>query len=178
MMRFPLLGLTGPARSGKDTAAAFLLAMTGGYRYAFADPIRAMLKAGLGIDMTDEYWIPRKEDPIPAFGNKSPRQMMQWLGTEWGRQLVDENLWLTLATDRLMSKGPGMIVTDCRFENEAAWIRRYGGRIIHLRRNAAQPVHGHLSEGGVQEGENDFVVHNNGTLEDLQERLREIVVGI
>lgn len=175
-MRRALIGFTGPARSGKDTAAAFVLAEFGGYKYSFADPLRAMLKAGLNIDMSEPYWIERKETPIPAFGNKSPRQMLQWLGTEWGRQLIDEDLWLTLASGYLLQMGAGMVVADVRFENEAAWIRRNGGLLVHMQRAAAAPVHAHASEAGVEfDVLRDAMIVNDGTLESLQASVRGVV---
>ena len=177
-MRYPIIALAGPARSGKDTAAALLVTLTGGYRYAFADPIRAMLKVGLDIDMSLPYWVQHKESPIPAFGGKSPRQMMQWLGSEWGRDLICPNLWLTLAKQELARRGPGMIVSDARFANEAKWGRAMGGLIIHLQRSSAPPVHAHQSELALTREDNDVVLENNGTLEELQAKLRDISFGV
>lgn len=176
MRRPAVIGIAGKARSGKDTVAEMILTEYGGYRYSLADPIRAMLKAGLGIDMSTPYWQEHKEDPIPAFGNKSPRQLMQWLGTEWGRVLVDDNLWLVLATQQLANRGTGMIVPDVRYENEADWVRRFGV-LIHIERPGVSPVNTHISEGGVSYEAGDHTIFNDGTLEDLQDRVREILVG-
>ena len=148
MHQTPVIGLHGRARSGKDTVANFILAYRGGYIYSFADPIRAML-VPLGIDMRDPYWQDRKEEDIPALG-ASPRRLMQTLGTEWGRELINPELWLILAKQRLINFGPGMIVADVRFENEAAWIRSQGGRIIHIERPDVRTVAAHVSESGVE----------------------------
>ena len=170
-MRYPLIGITGPARSGKDTAADLIVAAVGGYRYAFADPLRAMLRVGLGIDLDTAYWKEHKEKPIPAFGGKSPRQMLQTLGTEWGREMVDGDLWVTLARAQLLARGPGMVVSDARFLNEALFIRRIGGKLIHIRRKAAAPIAAHKSENGIEVAPEDIVIDNDGTLEDLQASL-------
>jgi len=91
-----LIGLTGPAGSGKDTVARLLCEQHGFVQIAFADPLRAMLKAGLGL--TDEHFNNRedKEAPLEWLG-KSPRQLLQTLGTEWGRRQVHPHLWLELA---------------------------------------------------------------------------------
>lgn len=172
-MRPPIIGLTGKARCGKDTVANFLIAAIGGYRYAFADPIRDMLHAGLGIDMNSAYWKDHKEEAIPAFG-VSPRQMMQTLGTEWGRDLVNKDLWLLLAKGKLFRTGPGMVVTDVRFENEADWIRKMGGRIIHVLRDDTPAVAAHSSEGGVARLNEDLVISNTGTIDELQHMVRLI----
>lgn len=174
MSRPSIFGFTGVARSGKDTAAAFLQAHIGGYRYAFADPLRAMLHAGFGIDMNDPYWQERKEEPVPAFG-VSPRKMMQTLGTEWGRKCVNEDVWLLLAKNQLYMRGPGMILTDVRFENEAAWVRKMNGVVIHVKRDAVPKVAAHESESGVHVAElTDQLLMNDGTLEDLQQQIFQL----
>ena len=173
MPQAPLIGITGRARSGKDTVANFIIAAIGGYRYSFADPIRAML-VPLGVDMSDPYWQARKEEPIPALG-VSPRRMMQTLGTEWGRQLINPDLWLIMAHQRLLQHGSGMVISDVRFDNEAAWIRKHGGRIIHVFRPDTKAVEAHASEDGIEMQDTDVRLFNSGTLEDLQLSVRELL---
>lgn len=129
-----------------------------------------MLAAGLGIDMSEPYWQARKEEIVPAFG-KSPRQMMQTLGTEWGRELVDKDLWLTLAKNKLYQQGRGMVVADVRFENESAFVRNMGGIVLHVEREQAAAVNAHASESKLIQDPSDYVIDNSGTLEDLQARL-------
>ena len=173
MPQAPLIGIAGRARSGKDTVANFIVAAIGGYRYSFADPIRAML-VPLGVDMSDPYWQARKEEPIPALG-VSPRRMMQTLGTEWGRQLINPDLWLIMAHQRLLQNGPGMVISDVRFDNEAAWIRKHGGRIIHVIRPDTKAVEAHASEDGIEMQDTDARLFNSGTLEELQLSVRELL---
>ena len=173
MPQAPLIGIAGRARSGKDTVANFIVAAIGGYRYSFADPIRAML-VPLGVDMSDPYWQARKEEPIPALG-VSPRRMMQTLGTEWGRQLINPDLWLIMAHQRLLQNGPGMVISDVRFDNEAAWIRKHGGRIIHVIRPDTKAVEAHASEDGIEIQDTDARLFNSGTLEELQLSVRELL---
>lgn len=173
MPQVPLIGIAGRARSGKDTVASFIIAAVGGYKYSFADPIRSML-VPLGVDMDHPYWKSRKEEIIPALG-VSPRQMMQTLGTEWGRTLINPDLWMLLAQQRLLRSGPGMVISDVRFENEAAWIRKHGGRIIHVVRPDAQAIEQHVSEDGIEVLDSDAQLFNSGTLEELQISVRELL---
>lgn len=168
-----IIGITGRAGSGKDTVANFIVAARGGYRYSFADPIRAML-AQIGVNMADPYWVQNKENIIPALG-VSPRRLMQTLGTEWGRELINDSLWLILAQQRLLANGPGMVIADVRFENEAAWVRKHGGLIIHLTREDAPAIEGHCSEAGVTVQDQDFTLNNFGTLEELQNAVRTML---
>lgn len=177
MHQATVIGLHGRARAGKDTVANFILSHRGGYLYSFADPIRAML-VPLGINMSDPYWQARKEDVIPALG-VSPRRLMQTLGTEWGRQIINPDLWLILAKQRLLNFGPGMVIADVRFENEASWVRSQGGRVIHIERPNNVAVEAHASEAGIEfKGEEgDIKIVNGGTLEDLQNTIREVFDG-
>lgn len=176
MSAYPVIGIAGPARSGKDTVANYILAARGyGYRYGFADPIKAML-VPLGIDCTDPYWTANKEAIIPSLG-VSLRYLMQTLGTEWGRELIHGDLWVILAKSTALTHGPGMVVPDVRFENEAEWIRAIGGKIIHLERANRQQVKAHTSEQGIVRRDEDIVISNNGSLHDLQQTIQDMFHG-
>ena len=169
----PIIALAGRARSGKNTVANFIQAQYGGYQYAFAGPIRAMLKAGFNIDLDADHWTTRKEDPIPGIG-KSPRQMMQTLGTEWGRECINPDLWVLLAQLRFMNQGTGMILTDMRFENEASWVRRMGGQVVHIVRDSAPGVAEHKSENSLFVDPRDITLYNNMDLESLQHAVSKL----
>ena len=85
-MTYPLIGLAGPARAGKDTVFSIIknrLTNTPLAHVAFAGPIKAMIDVGLGELIPDRDHT--KEQTIPGIG-KSLRQLYQTLGTEWGRQ--------------------------------------------------------------------------------------------
>lgn len=183
-----LIGITGLAGSGKDTAGRLIRdllvcegAPNGAFVTALADPIREML-AALGVPrryMTDRTL---KELPVPGFGLLSYREMAQTLGTEWGRAL-DGNLWLKVAelhARQLVTEAggtPTLIYTDIRFPNEANWIRRHGGRLMRIARAAIDPVRAHASEWHIKDLPVDAEVLNDGSLEQLRARVRERLVG-
>lgn len=176
MDRFPpVIGIAGKARTGKDTAADFIVAERGGYRYSLADPIRAMIRAGFNINAADEYWRRHKEEPIAALGGVSLRQLMQTLGTDWGREMIGRDVWLVLATSRLIQQGSGMVIPDVRFDDEAEWIRGRGGVVLHLRRRNAQEVSEHISEAGVTVKPGEFVINNDGSMVDLQNSISDFL---
>lgn len=168
-----LIGLAGKAGVGKDTAAAHLRAAHGFRQIAFADPIRAMLQAALALEPKD-FEPGRKEQILPEIG-KSPRQLMQSLGTEWGRNLVHPEIWVRLAEDKVVAEhislGHALVISDVRLENEAQMIRHYGGTIVHLHRKAAAHVVAHSSEAGINVKPADWTIHNDGRPEDMFEEL-------
>lgn len=172
MYKPPIVGFAGGATAGKSTLSEIYKDIQGGYIYAFASPIKSMLKAGFGVDFSEQYWQDHKEKIIPALG-KSPRELLQTLGTEWGRRLVGEQTWLILATGVLLSRGTGMIVPDVRFENEATWIRERGGIIIHVQRNIERL--GHESEAGIVFQDGDFKFMNNTPLDKVYDKMLGLV---
>lgn len=102
MASMRIVGITGRARSGKDTLADMIVAASrSGIWMSFADPIRHFIARVSGLPYAELVDSPRKETPIPDLGNKSPRQMMQTLGTEWGRDLIDSDLWIKVARREL-----------------------------------------------------------------------------
>lgn len=169
-----IVGLTGwqgkIAGVGKDTAAAYLVDYhrTEFRSIAFADPIRAAMKVIFGWD--DSMFTQAKKNLVdPEFGI-SPRKAMQTLGTEWGRELINSDLWLILAGKRaegILAGDFNVLITDTRFENEAQWIRKNGGMIIHLDRNV-EKVESHVSEQGIKFVDGiDIKIDNNETLGNL-----------
>ena len=146
-----LIGLHGKAGAGKDTVADYLYHRHSYGRIAFAGPLKDMLIVfGIGRHVLDDR--DQKEQVIEWIG-KSPRQLMQSLGTEWGRNLVGEDIWIRHAEHRLALQrriGVKVCFTDCRFENEAAWIRAQGGVIWHIARHLDHCITPeHSSEDGV-----------------------------
>ena len=127
-----LIGLTGPAGCGKDTVAYLLHKHGAFHRYTMAKAMKQGLEVMLGVSM--EIWDDRvaKETVIPWIG-KSPRQLAQTLGTEWGRNLIHQDIWLRRMLrewDEVRTAvSPRMVVTDVRFDNEAQAIKSAGGTV-------------------------------------------------
>jgi hypothetical protein len=174
-----LIGLTGPARTGKSTTAHHLLLEHGFECYAFADPLRDALMAIFQLS-PEAFEGAAKEEPIAWLG-RSPRQLMQLLGTEWGRHMISANLWVDLAEQHLDAlanaswPAPDFVISDLRFENEADFVRKRGGVVVHLQRFDAPKVNPHLSEAGVSLHKDDLVLVNDGDLPSLQRQIEELI---
>lgn len=161
-----IIGLTGYAGSGKSTAAKHLVEKHGFTQVKFAGPLKQMMRClGLG-DREIEGDL--KEVPHPVLNYKTPRYAMQTLGTEWGRELIGQNLWVNVgveSTHQALGEGSQVVIDDCRFPNEAAAIKELGGVIIKINRPGVEPVNAHASES--QELPVDWEVYNVGTPEAL-----------
>lgn len=158
-----LIGLAGPAGSGKDSVAEVLVKHHGYTSISFAAPLKKMLEV-LGVDMTDRS---KKELPHPVFG-KSPRQMAQTLGTEWMRNCVNVDGWTLLLEHTLARYSTtSFVITDVRFPNEVALVKRRFGEMWFIARPGVAPVARHSSESSVRIIDCDRSFRNDGTLRDL-----------
>lgn len=142
-----LIAFTGLAGSGKSTAAKYLVENHGFTRVRFAGPLKDMLRA-LGLDES-EIEGDRKETPCELLGGKTPRKAMQYLGDEWGRQLIAQDLWIR-AFNAALAKvpvGTPVVVDDARYPNEADAIVAAGGVLVRVTRpGAGAGAAGHSSE--------------------------------
>jgi len=162
-----LLGLCGPAGVGKSTVAATLAQHHAFQRLRFAGTLKKMLRAlGLSEAQVDGD---EKETPCDLLGGKTPRQAMQTLGTQWGRDCVDADIWVraTLAqADLRLRIRQSVVIDDVRFDNEAQAILQRGGVVIKLSRAGFAHSDVHASEVGISA---DFITHivpNNSTPEE------------
>lgn len=160
-----LIAFTGKAHSGKTTAAQFLL-RAGYERVSFADPIKQMVRCL--TPTTDKHAAP------PAFGGKTLRELYQTLGTDWGRNMVDPNIWVSLGRERIQSLlldtcegiNKGVVIDDLRFDNEAELVRDLGGLVIRVEREGAELM-SHESERGVSPSLVSAILRNDRTAADL-----------
>jgi len=99
-------------------------------------------------------------------------RLLQVLGTECFRAHVGADVWADALIYAWERDGcPPVVVTDARFPNETAAIRRAGGVVVHVRRSGAGRADGrepaHASERALDSEAADFVLDNDGTVEDL-----------
>ncbi len=169
-----LIGLCGPAGAGKNTVAEFL---TDCRQIAFADPLYECVSTITGIPVSRLQDREVKEAVLPWLG-KSPRQMLQSLGTEWGRDTIHSEIWIRIAMERAkaeLAAGRGVVITDVRFDNEAQAIVAAGGEVWRVVRLGWRCLSGdtaaHQSEAGVSDHLTARTIDNSGSLDDLRTQL-------
>lgn len=167
-----LIGITGLARSGKDTVAHYLWAEHGYTRIALADPLKLAAQHIFGLT-DDQTWKDHlKEEIIPYWG-MSPRQMYQLLGTEAVKGTFGQDTWCKrwALSYYPLSGTDDIVVPDVRIDEEAAMLRSLGGVIIELTRNASGlsgSTAAHSSENGLSTFP-EYEITNNGSIQDLHD---------
>ena len=219
-----IIGITGPKGSGKDTVARMLVGrrvvfdrgaprdlnltrpawnrepILRGLTIGFADPIKLFAQQIYG--WSDEVLLGSSElrdTPDSRFRRDdgthlSPREALQRIGTEIGRQLWSAT-WTTLGVQHARALLNGIApeaidharfrlqpidvvcFSDCRFDNEARAIHDAGGIVIALEgRGAWSGTHG--SERGVAAGLIDDTIRNTGTITETYELVRAFTRGL
>lgn len=157
-----IIGLSGLAGSGKTEAAKTLEAM-GFVKISFATPLKKMLEV-LVPPGTD------KTDCPPLLQGQTYRKALQTLGTDWGRQMIGEQIWCDAAmhmADALLASGKDVVIDDVRFNNEAEAIINRGGSIFRVLRPGLEVME-HASEKGVDNCYVRTAIHNEASVGALR----------
>ena len=198
-----IIGISGYARSGKDSVAEILVREHGFRRVAFADKLREFLLAVNPIveveKDSDELWsdegfirevlnvrVVRVSDVIDWYGwdrykespyNDEIRGLLQRLGTEAGRNLLGENVWVD-ALFAGVGAGEKIVIPDTRFPNEYEAITTRGGFVWRTERPGVAPANSHASETSLDNHEFHARISNDGTLNDLERKVKETFLSL
>ncbi len=175
-----IIGVTGFKGSGKDTASDIIADAYGLERYAFADPLKNGTAAFFGWTKRSMH-DPKNKEEIDGYWGVSRRQVLQWLGTEVMRDGFAKrfnkspDFWIECFTkwhaQQLIDgdEFKGVVVSDCRYQNEVDAIHNLNGVVIRVDREIVRPTNPeHASENidiltGI-----DLVIPNNMGIEDLR----------
>jgi Domain of unknown function (DUF4406) len=177
--RVELIGLSGYARSGKDTVADYLVDSYGYKKMSFADPMKqALLTLNPTIDVGGtpaalSQAILMGWDDLKAISSDI-RPLLQRMGTEVGRNMWGEDFWVNAALNSIPD-GSKVVFADVRFPNEAAAIKSLGGTVIRVKRDGVGPANSHVSETALDDYVFDTVIDNSGSIEDLKLTVKTIL---
>jgi hypothetical protein len=167
-----IIGLSGYAQSGKDSTAELLCLNYGYTRLAFADSMRqALMTINPKLDS-----ITRVSDFVEDYGwdvakkNPEVRRLLQVLGTDFGRKMLGDDVWINIALSGIKSEDK-IVVSDVRFPNEAEAIKKLGGTVWRINRHNHSAVNGHTSEHAMDNYMFNYVIYNDGTLDDLSDEV-------
>ena len=162
--------------AGKSTVARHLCDKHSYTRLSFADPLKRVVETfliELGYDHSCTYSLLRgslKEVRLPEIGT-TPRHLMRTLGTEWGRQCVHPDVWVTIADkhiSRALSEGRNVVIDDLRFPNEYnLLVNKYNATIWHITRDLHTKDSTHASDGALENKFFTGYINNNSTIVEL-----------
>jgi hypothetical protein len=218
-----IIGITGKAGSGKDTAASLIrnILYDKGEVYNikhFALNVKKIFSivSGLSLDEIESF----KNDESYSFNGRTVRENLQYIGTNMFRYNYNATVWsdalfakyipnniihfkhdnaiwkpisrimysavvndrktvhsiqdlILLNAEKMILKESKWIVADVRFNNEAEYINSHG-TVINIIRNGLDTGN-HESERGIKKSLIKYNVYNNGTIEELEQKLKELL---
>jgi len=200
-----LIGVVGFISSGKGTVGEILVEQ-GFTKDSFAKPVKDAVSVMFGwprelLEGDTELSRTWREEPDVFWSEKfgrefSPREALQLMGTEAGRQTFHPNIWVISLLNR--AKGKDVVVTDVRFKNEIDYIQNNEGIVIRVKRGEDPEWYDLLSSEsdefyreqimkgkGVHRSEwdwvgcdFDYVIENDGTVQQLRKKLEEVLQKI
>lgn len=154
------VGFVGLAGSGKDEAAK-ILTQLGWRQHSFAAAVKKAAFEQFG-------WNRMKDE--------KGRKLLQQIGMA-GRE-YKETLWIDKARNDVRGSElwNGRIAwTDCRFENELAFLRAERNALIIQIVRPGLKAEDHISESGQCKLTCDVIVRNDGSIEDLHKKIIDIL---
>jgi hypothetical protein len=114
---------------------------------------------------------------VEAKTNPEVRRFLQVLGTDFGRNMVDPNVWVTMFEKEIRDTPGDVVITGLRFPNEVDLITLMGGDTWYVSREheAEQLGTSHASENAVSRKDFRYNVSNLGTLRDLYYEVDQIL---
>jgi hypothetical protein len=148
-------------------------------------------------EQVDPWWAERLQMP-----NLTPRLMLQLWGTEVCRKAFHDDIWIASLENKLRNSTDDIVISDCRFPNEIKSIKAAGGIIVWVcrgelpewyedavnsnrgetgnfvwatSRSRLEKIGIHASETAWVGTNFDAVLSNDGTIDDLMTKVKDLV---
>lgn len=185
-----IIAICGFQGAGKDTLANILVEKHGFVKLSFAGTVKDVASCVFGWDremlegstpearikreIVDEWWANRLNIP-----NLTPRWVLQNFGTELFRNNFHQDIWIA-CIEKKISNYKNVVITDCRFPNEIASIKKLGGFLIHIYRKQLPEWFNDFKKGIIEPPKNlhpsewswiqsDFDLEINNNTENIKE---------
>lgn len=174
-----ILGLLGPAGSGKSLAAKHLVNRYGAKVYTLAAPLKELVKNAFDLTHDQLYGSQESKEAVDERYNVSPRWLMQHIGTEGIRKVFGPDFWWEYLLKCVERDKPTFAVCDdVRFINEAVGLVNADATIVKLVNEQVKAKSDHPSEVEWKSAPYDFIINHDGkTPAQLTDALDEIVLN-
>ncbi len=178
-----MIGFVGKKSSGKDTSGDYLVEKYGFEKQSFAYPLKKCCKEMFALTDAQLNDPILKETPDPRWYGATPRQILQFVGTDLFRNQLETimpNIGNSVHINAFKlwydnNKDKKIVLCDVRFLNEADMIKKSGGTLIRVNRGENKKVDLHQSEIELDQIKCDYIIDNNDSLDKLYEKLDNIM---
>ena len=181
-----IIGLGCTARVGKDTAAEYLEKKYPGKvkRVAFADKLKEVAMHLFDLSWEQCNGAEEIKEAMDLRYDKSPRKIMQELGEKMRE--ISPSIWVDVVFEdtipKYLAQGYDCFaIADTRYPNEVEGVHANSGVVVRIDREGVGVTAGkeHSSETALRDyNKFDFIIENNGSLEDFYARLDRMMEDI
>jgi hypothetical protein len=163
-------------------------------------PVKKFEDQEFKTNLLDVEWGTIQDVPlnaIPPFADMqfnvmmSVREFLQKLGTEAMREGLHKNVWVNalfvdykesrrkVEDEEYVKEYPNWIITDLRFPNELDAVEKRHGITIRVTRPVEKSKNTaklHSSETALDKAVFDYEIINDGTMEELVKKVREVLI--
>jgi hypothetical protein len=181
-----IIAISGKAGSGKSTVGEIFEKR--GFRIdSFATSVKDICSLLFnfsrdkieGIREEDRIWRETPDKSISELLGKnfSPRDAMILIGTEIGRNIIHQDIWIKTLFDRYEKNKTNLLISDLRFPNEYEEIKKRNGIIIRINSNRLTNSikSSHISECALDNHKFDYIINNDGSLDELYEQVNNVI---
>lgn len=167
-----IIGVIGKKGSGKDTVCDYLESKYKVKKYSFAKALKEFCMKEFRLSYDEVYDQKDKEKPLLKLNNHTPRVCLQDIGVIFRK--FNPNFWVDKVITQI-NKDSEIFnsIADVRFPNEAD--------ICDLTIRISRPGYNgddHESENALNNHKTDFVIINDGSLQDLHDKIEDIYCDI
>ena len=183
-----IIGLGGRKTSGKDAVADFLVEEHGYTKHEMSSVLHDIL-------MVLDPWVVVREDEAdisefirPGFMRYSTlcapigyveakrfrevRRLLQALGTDVGRNMISEDVWVDVMRHKITNTEGNVVFTGVRYPNELRMLHELGGTAAWVNRPGLPEGDTHTSETSLGQRDFDAVLDNTADLYHLRKVAR------
>ena len=193
-----IIAICGFQGSGKDTLANILIKKYGYKKLSFGGTVKDVASIIFNWDRkmlegdskesrewrekVDDWWSKKLE-----IKNLTPRYILQQIGTDLFRNNFHKDIWINCLEKKLIDYDK-VVITDCRFPNELKILNKYNATIIQIYRGNLPewfndvklgkkdpPKELHESETSWIKESSNYNILNNGTIEELENIIENII---
>lgn len=170
-----IVAICGYKRSGKDTIADYITFKYNFKKAHIADPVKDVCATLFNLNH-EQLHGNLKDVEDPSWG-VSPRQILQFFGTELMQYHIQEllpnigrNFWIKSFCAKISSDTSPIVIPDVRFHHEINHLRQTFGssvKLVKIINDRVCQKDDHISEKEWLEMQEDVVILNNGSYDDL-----------
>ena len=183
-LKMSIVGIVGKKFSGKDTCADFLVDNMNYKKFSFAKGLKQVCQVAFLLS-DEQLYDPSHKEIVDERWGKTPRELMQFVGTDLFRTYFDRNIWLKRLEIDIESfpEIQNIVIPDVRFENEYRFLQEYAQKkgipcfMIHIERDCKKhDTHSSENFEWLENYTNSFhEIENNSSFTELYQKIQNIL---